>query len=81
MATAPQAPSKQGNVVGQDTAAPIHSWHLTLSDGRERDVKGVAREVDHCGSLSIRSAQGAYVVTYAPGQWHECELERQDDRG
>ena len=81
MATAPQAPSQKGNVVGQDTVAPLHSYHLKLASGAERDVKGVAREVHDGACLSIRNAQGAYVVTYAPGQWLECELERSDDRG
>jgi len=74
------APSQKGNVVGQDTVSPIHSYHVILTTGDERDIKGAAVEL-HGGALVIRNAQGAHVVTYAPGQWTMCELERSDDRG
>lgn len=80
MTTPPQAQPKKGNVVGQDTVVPLHSWHLVLTNGEERDVKGVAANIEQ-GWLVIRNAQGAHVVGYAPGQVTRYELERQDDRG
>ena len=73
-------PSQKGNVVGQDTVGPVHSYHITLVSGEERDIKGSAVEI-HSGWLIIRNAQGAHVVSYAPGQVTLCELERADDRG
>ena len=80
MATAPQAPSTKGNVVGQDTVAPIHSYHVILTNGDERDIKAVAANIEQ-GWLVFRNAQGAHVVGYAPGQAVLYELERADDRG
>ena len=75
------APSQKGNVVGQDTVSPVHSYHLKLASGEERDVKGAAVNIEGPGWVVIRNAQGAHVVGYAPGQVTMYELERQDDRG
>ena len=77
MATAPQT---KGNVAGQDTIAPLHDYHIVLSNGEERNVKGAGAYL-HDGALLFKTHQGAHAVCYAAGQWTMYELERQDDRG
>jgi hypothetical protein len=56
------------------------SYHLTLFDKTERDIKGTDAHVDTSGALVIRGTAGASVI-YAPGTWLLCELERKDDKG
>jgi|KBSMisStaDraftv2_1062788.scaffolds.fasta_scaffold00662_12 hypothetical protein len=57
----------------------LHSYHLVLADGSERDVKG--HDINaHDGALIVLNNERGAVVMYAAGQWRMAELERKDDK-
>jgi hypothetical protein len=74
-------PSEKDPIMPEKKTNLVHSFHVVLADGGERDVTGTdARIVD--GGLEIRNTDRVgELVLYAPNAWTLCELERQDDRG
>ena len=60
-------------------AGKVHSYHVVLTNGSERNVMGSEATVRD-GALII-SGSSSEAVIYAAGQWIMCELERKDDKG
>lgn len=56
-----------------------NSFHVVMTNGSERDVKGTDFKVTE-GSLVIRGVAKQDVVAYAPGVWAMIEVERKDDK-
>jgi hypothetical protein len=61
--------------------AATHKYHITLTDGSERDLIAHGYSVEASGALSLFGAKDDKTVTYAPGVWTYIEQERKDDRG
>jgi len=60
-------------------AGSLHSYHVVLAHGMERDVKAHDANV-HDGALLLLNNERGAVVMYAAGQWAMAELERKDDK-
>jgi len=67
----------------------VHSFHVVLANGTERDIKADDARIDTSGALVLyiqrpEPAPGQVLllsVAYPAGTWLGCELERKDDRG
>ena len=59
----------------------IHSFHVVLTDGSERDIKAGEARRDEGALVFIREGKSDEKVVYAAGQWKYYEVEAQDDKG
>ena len=56
-----------------------HSYHLTLADGTEKDVKGDDVHIDQSGVLTISNHMGDLIFGASPHAWSFVEPEKRDD--
>ena len=58
---------------------------LALPDGDrpivEKTYRAAHATVETSGALALRTVSGDLLITYSPGNWVYCELERIDDEG
>lgn len=62
------------------TRTTPRDYHVTLTDGSERNVRADELLVLD-GALQFTRTDGEVKVAYAAGAWKSVELETQDDRG
>lgn len=58
----------------------MRNYHVTMSNGTERNVKAKNMEVTPNGSLTFDN-DGEVICAYAAGAWSTVEVERLDDKG
>jgi hypothetical protein len=59
----------------------VHSFHIVMADGTERNVKAGEARRDNGALVLIREGSTDEKVVVAAGAWTYYELEAQDDRG
>ena len=59
----------------------IHSFHVVMADGTERNVTAGEAQRDHGALVFVRENSTDEKVVIAAGAWKYYEVEAQDDRG
>ena len=59
----------------------VHSFHVVMTDGSERDISAGECTRDQVALIFLRENTGDEKVVIAAGQWKYVEVEAQDDRG
>jgi hypothetical protein len=59
----------------------VHSFHVVMADGKERNVKAGEARRDDGALVFVRENSTDEKVVIAAGQWTYYEVEAQDDRG